>query len=194
MFELEITHKKLVARTNDGVVICELIETPVNHHGYSDVHYGSRLYSPGGGAIQLIRTHKPDEPNIKHPWDTILGIHLDMLRKNALLKEDEGMFLLRTLKSYFGTTGLNHHNVPMVNGDRIPFREGCWTHKHDGWEYSLHRYINNSGYVKDKIVRTRERIEGQYRAEEEHTKVLGHPERDFLSYPISVEGVINVFK
>uniref|UniRef100_A0AAU8L0J0 Uncharacterized protein n=1 Tax=Pantoea phage Survivor TaxID=3232176 RepID=A0AAU8L0J0_9CAUD len=192
MFELEITHKKLVARTNSGVLICELIETPVNRHGYSDVHYGSRLYEPSGGAIHQVPIHLFDEPNIKHQWDTILAVHLDLLRKNALLTADDGLLLLTALKAYFCTKGANHSNVPTFNGDRIPFREGVWEHKHDGWTYTLLRRFNNSGYVKDKVVRVREGKEGEYHVEEKQSKEMGY--REHAPYPISVEGAINVFK
>lgn len=193
MFELEITHKKLVARTNAGPFICELIETPVTRHVYSDTHYGSVLYEPTGGAVHRVPLHMPEEPNIQHQWDVILAIHLDLLRKNALLTNDEGLFLLEKLKSYFLTKGANHNNVPTFNANRIPFREGTWEHKHDGWEYTLSRYTNGSDYVKDEITRTRENMEGEYRVEEKQIKVMGRSMRDFPCYPISVEGVINIF-
>lgn len=193
--EVTISYRKLTAHTRYGDFICEIIERPIVKFGsYSDTEYGSVLYPVNNSDNRhLLKVNCIHEPNIIHGWDAILALHLELMKKNALLAEQQTKELRESVQCYFHD--MNMGNYKSLNGNRIPLWNGEWEHKEDGWTYFIERYQpENSSYPKDKITRTRKVKEGDMDVEETQSKVYSRFTRDFPLYPISPEGVTAAFK
>lgn len=194
--EVILGYRKLTAKTRHGDFLCDITERPVVKFGsYSDSEYGSTLTYLTNGCKTVHRVHVNciNEPNIIHSWDAVLGLHLELMKKNALLAESETTELRQALQCYFHDMGIEFHK-PM-NGHRIPLWNGEWEHKEDGWTYFMERYQSeNASYPKDKVTRTRNVTEGDMEIEETQTKVMSRYTRTFPLYPISPEGITAVFK
>lgn len=194
--EVTITYRKLVAETRYGDFICEITERSVVKFGsYSDSEYGSVLYlrQPGEVKQHAVKVNCINEPNIIHGWDAILGLHLELMKKNALLAASETRELKEAVQCYFHD--MNFENFKPLNGNRIPLWNGEWEHKEEGYTYILERFMSeNSDYFKDRVTRTRREQSGGLDIEETHSKVMCRLDRDFPLYPISPEGITAPFK
>lgn len=192
--EVTISYRKLVAETRYGKFICEITERPVMKFGsYSDSEYGSTVKLAGSDRVHAVKINCINEPNIIHSWEAILVLHLELMKKNALLAESETTELRQAVQCYFHD--MNMENFKPLNGHRIPLWNGEWEHKEDGWTYFMERYQSeNASYPKDKVTRTRNVTQGDIEIEETQTKVMSRYARTFPLYPISPEGITAVFK
>lgn len=191
--EIEIGYRILKARTRYGNFICEITERQiVKFENYTDSEYGSVIYMEGADKKHALKVNVINEPNVIHSWNDILGIHLNLMKKNALLAEQETNELRQAVQCYFHDSGVEIHKP--INGDRIPLWDGEWEHQKGQWIYSIERFNNiNESYVKDKITRTRIGKSGEYNLEEIQSVILGRTTRQSPVYPLSPEGIINVF-
>lgn len=193
--EVTISYRKLVAHTRYGDFVCEIIERPVVKFGsYSDSDYGSVLYPANDSDKRhLVKVNCINEPNIVHSWAAILALHLELMKKNALLPESETTELRQAVQCYFHD--MNMENFKPLNGNRIPLWNGEWEHKEDGYTYTLERYSNqNETYFKDKVTRTRRETQGSLDVDETHSMVMCNLDRDWPMYPVSPEGIVAPFK
>lgn len=193
--EVNISYRKLVAKTRYGEFVCEITERSVVKFGsYSDSEYGSVLYPVNDSDKRhLIKINCIDEPNIVHGWDAILALHLELMKKNALLAEQQTTELRQAVQCYFHDINMEHHKS--LNGDRIPLWNGEWECKEDDWTYTLERFKNEgSSYHKDRVIRKRNVKQADFDVEETQTKVISRYSREFPLYPLSPEGITAIFK
>lgn len=194
--EMTIIYRKLTAQTRYGDFVCEITERPVVKFGsYSDSEYGSVLHlrTPGDVKYHTVKVNCINEPNVIHSWPAILALHLELMKKNALLPESETKELKEAVQCYFHD--MNWENFKPLNGNRIPLWNGEWEHKEEGYTYTLERFSNqNETYFKDKVTRTRRETQGNLDVDETHSKVMCNLDRDFPMYPISPEGIVAPFK
>lgn len=194
--DVNISYRKLVAHTRYGDFVCEITERSIVKFGsYSDSEYGSVLYSANDtDKRHLVKVNCISEPNIIHGWDAILALHLELMKKNALLAEVETTELRQAVQCYFHD--MNFENFKPLNGNCIPLWNGEWEVKgEDGWVYTIERFKNeNASYHKDLVTRKRSIKEGDMNIEETQSKLMSRFTREFPLYPISPECIVAVFK